>query len=250
MIRYLALNVFIGVNTIVFALWAIVVAFFDRTGRLTHCYAAVPWAKLILWVCGVRVQVEGLENLDVQVPRIYLSNHQSAFDIFALLAHLPVHFKFILKQELMKIPILGFAMQRARYIAIDRADPRKALRSMKEAAERVRKGASVLIFPEGTRSKDGRLQPFKKGGFHLAIMSGCDPVPIAILNSRGINPKGSFRINKGTFKLRIGEPIHIDGYSRKDIDRLMEQVRGAMVRLMAVGEEGGEKASDLQGSPR
>jgi 1-acyl-sn-glycerol-3-phosphate acyltransferase len=237
MIRYLALNVFIGIHTIVFALWAIIVSFFDRTGRLVHCYAAVPWAKLILWVCGVRVQVEGLENLDVQVPRIYLSNHQSAFDIFALLAHLPVNFKFILKQELMKIPILGLAMRRARYIAIDRADPRKALRSMKEAAQRVRKGASVLIFPEGTRSKDGRLQPFKKGGFHLAIMSGCDLVPIAILNSRDIIPKGSFQIKKGTFKMRIGEPIPTDGYSKKDIDRLMDQAREAMKRLLAAGEE-------------
>jgi 1-acyl-sn-glycerol-3-phosphate acyltransferase len=237
MIRYLALNVFIGIHTIVFALWAIIVSFFDRTGRLVHCYSAIPWAKLILWVCGVRVQVEGLENLDVQVPRIYLSNHQSAFDIFALLAHLPVNFKFILKQELMKIPILGLAMRRARYIAIDRADPRKALRSMKEAAQRVRKGASVLIFPEGTRSKDGRLQPFKKGGFHLAIMSGCDLVPIAILNSRDIIPKGSFQIKKGTFKMRIGEPIRTDGYSKKDIDRLMDQAREAMIRLLAAGEE-------------
>jgi 1-acyl-sn-glycerol-3-phosphate acyltransferase len=249
MIRYLALNVFIGIHTIVFALWAIIVSLFDRTGRLVHCYAATPWAKIILWVCGVRVQVEGLENLDLRGPRIYLSNHQSAFDIFALLAHLPVHFKFILKQELMKIPILGLAMRRARYIAIDRADPRKALASMKEAAARVRKGASVLIFPEGTRSKDGRLQPFKKGGFHLAVMSGCDLVPIAIVNSRDINPKGSFRIKKGTFKMRIGEPILTDGYSRKDIDDLMDQVRKAMVRLMPAGEEGGEKAADLQGNP-
>ncbi len=250
MIRFLFVNAFIGVHTILFALWGIGMSFFDRTGRLVHCYAAVPWAKVILWVCGVRVKVEGLENLDVQGPCIYLSNHQSAFDIFALLAHLPVHFKFILKQELMKIPFLGQAMRRARYIAIDRADSRKALASMKEAAERVRKGASVLIFPEGTRSKDGRLQPFKRGGFHLAIMAGCDLVPIAILNSRDINPKGSFRINKGTFKMKIGEPIRIDGYSKKDIDRLMEQTREAMVRLMLADEEGAERPADLQRGSR
>ena len=149
----------------------------------------------------------------------------------------------------MKIPFLGRAMRGAGYIAIDRADPRKALRSMKEAAQRVRKGASVLIFPEGTRSKDGRLQPFKKGGFHLAIMSGCEVVPIAILNSRAINPKGSFRIKKGAFKMRIGGPIRTDGYSKKDIDRLMMQAREAMVGLMPAGEEGGAKAADLQGSP-
>jgi len=241
MIRFLAINAFIGIHTIVFASWAIAISIFDSTGRLVHRYAAVPWAKVILWVCGVRVKVEGLGNLDVHVPRIYLSNHQSAFDIFALLAHLPVHFKFILKQELMKIPVLGLAMRGARYIAIDRADSRKALKSMKEAAQRVRKGASVLIFPEGTRSKDGRLQPFKKGGFHLALMSGCDLVPIAIHNSREINPKGSFRIKKGAFKMRIGESIRIDGYSRKDLDRLIAQTREAMISLMPAGEEGAEK---------
>ncbi len=236
MIRFLAINAFIGIHTIVFALWAILVSFFDRTGRLAHCYAAVPWARVILWVCGVRVTVEGLEKLDIHVPRVYLSNHQSAFDIFALLAHLPVHFKFVLKQELMKIPFLGTAMRRARYIAIDRADPRKALRSMHEAAERVKKGVSVLIFPEGTRSMDGRLQPFRKGGFHLALMSGCDLVPIAILNSRDINPKGSFRIRKGAFKMRIGDPIPIGGYSKRDIDRLMKQARESMVRLMPAAD--------------
>jgi 1-acyl-sn-glycerol-3-phosphate acyltransferase len=141
----------------------------------------------------------------------------------------------------MRIPILGLAMRRARYIAIDRADSRKALKSMKEAAERVRKGASVLIFPEGTRSKDGRLQPFKKGGFHLALMSGCDLVPVAIHNSRDINPKGSFRIKKGAFKMRIGESIPVDGYSRKDLDHLIAQAREAMLALMPAGEEGAER---------
>jgi 1-acyl-sn-glycerol-3-phosphate acyltransferase len=245
MIRFLFINAFIGIHTIAFALWGIGVSFFDRTGRMVHCYAAVPWAKMILWVCGVQVKVEGLENLDAHGPRIYLSNHQSAFDIFALLAHLPVHFKFILKQELMKIPFLGQAMRRARYIAIDRADPRKALASMKEAAERVRKGASVLIFPEGTRSKDGRLQTFKKGGFHLALMSGCDLVPIVILNSRDINPKGSFRIHKGSFKMRIGKPISVDGYSKKDIEGLMRRVREAMVGLMSAGETAEESPADV-----
>jgi 1-acyl-sn-glycerol-3-phosphate acyltransferase len=210
----------------------VLLSVFVRDERVIHFYVAVPWAKVILRVCGVKVRVVGQENLEGQAPRIYMTNHQSYFDIFALLACLPVDFKFVLKKELMKIPLFGFSMRRAGYIAIDREDPRKAVKSMKEAAERIRQGSSVLIFPEGTRSADGRLQPFKKGGFHLALKSGCDMVPVAIINSRAIVPKGSLRINKGSFTLNIGKPIPVKGYSRKNMDQLMARVREAILQQM------------------
>jgi 1-acyl-sn-glycerol-3-phosphate acyltransferase len=187
---------------------------------------------MILWVCGVKVRVKGLENVQSEVPHIYMTNHQSYFDIFALLASIPADFKFILKQELMKLPLLGFGMRRAGYIGIDRDDPRKAIKSVNEAAERIRKGASVLIFPEGTRSVDGRLQPFKPGGFHLALKSGCDIVPVAISESHRIVPKGSLKIEKGTFGLSIGQPIPVKDYSKKDMEQLMLRVREAMISQM------------------
>jgi 1-acyl-sn-glycerol-3-phosphate acyltransferase len=120
MLRFFLLNAFIAIHSIIFCVWAIILSFFDKRGRLSHFYSAVPWAKTILWVCGARVKVKGQENVNRHEPRIYLSNHQSYFDIFTLLAHLPADFKFILKQELMRIPLFGFAMKRARYIAIDR----------------------------------------------------------------------------------------------------------------------------------
>ncbi|NIT61887.1 MAG: 1-acylglycerol-3-phosphate O-acyltransferase, partial [Aliifodinibius sp.] len=187
----------------------------DKRGNLAHLYAAVPWAKIVLWVCGARVKVKGQENVDRYEPRIYLSNHQSYFDIFTLLAHLPADFKFILKQELMRIPLFGFAMKRARYIAIDREEPRKAVKSINEAASKINEGASMLIFPEGTRSEDGKLQPFKTGGFRLALKAGCDVVPVAITNSRNIVPKGSLKINRGTIAMNIGKPISVKGYAKK-----------------------------------
>ena len=202
---------------------------------MVHSFAAVPWAKGILWVCGVDVKVHGLENVDRSAARIYVTNHQSYFDIFALLAHLPVHFKFILKQELMNVPILGFGMRRAGYIGIDRNNPREAAKGIKKAVEAIKDGASVLIFPEGTRSKDGRLQPFKRGGFHLAMKSGCEMVPVVLIDSYKIVPKGSLIINRGSFAMKIGKPISIKGYTKKDMERLMEQVRETMTFQMKEG---------------
>jgi len=186
-------------------------------------------------VCGIRVNVAGLEHVEPNVPRIYMTNHQSFFDIFALLACLPVHFKFIMKQELMKIPFLGPAMRRAEYIGIERDDPRKALQSMKQAAEKIRSGASVLIFPEGTRSLDGKLQEFKRGGFNLAVKAGCDIVPIGIRDSYRIAPKGSLKIQKGSFDLHIGKPISLKGVGKRDTPQLMEQVRAEMMKQIEAG---------------
>ncbi|MFH1488735.1 MAG: lysophospholipid acyltransferase family protein [Pseudomonadota bacterium] len=236
MVRFFLLNAFIAVHTILFCLCAIIVSVMDGTGRLSHFYAAVPWAKAILWVCGVKVSVYGRENADDSVPRIYMSNHQSYFDIFVLLGYLPVNFKFILKEELMRIPLFGSAMRRAGYIAINRDDPRKALRSMNEAAEKIKNGASVLIFPEGTRSKDGILQDFKKGGFHLALKSGCDIIPVSIMNTGLIVPKGSLRIQRGRAGLCIGHPVPTKDYSKKEMGRLMSRVREEMLRQMKKGD--------------
>jgi 1-acyl-sn-glycerol-3-phosphate acyltransferase len=235
MIRFICLNIFIFFHSILFCLWAILVSLFDKNGKLGHFYCAVPWAKVVLWVCGVKVEVKGLENVDSGVPRVYATNHQSYFDIFALFACLPVNFRFVLKQELMRIPLFGFAAKRSGHVALDRTDHRKAVKSMNEAAEKMERGASMLIFPEGTRSEDGRLQPFKNGGFRLALKAGFDVVPVAIINSRNIVPKGSLRINKGAFGLNIGKPISVKDYSKKDVDKLMKAVREAITSQM--GEE-------------
>lgn len=233
MIRFIFLNGVIAVVSIFFCLGALLVALFDRRGgRLVHSLISVPWAKVILWVCGVKTQVRGKENLDPGVPRIYLSNHQSYFDIFALLACLPVQFKFVMKAELMRIPLLGPAMRRAGYIGIERDDPRKAIQGMNEAARKARDGASILVFPEGTRSVDGQLQPFKPGGFHLALKSGCDIVPVAISGTRFIVPKGSLRIERGFVQIHIGRPLPVGGYSKREMPRLMEKARETLLTLM------------------
>ena len=232
MLKYIILNAFIGLFSVLMCIWALVIPILGGSGRTVHFRCAVPWAKVILRVCGIRVTVRGRENVNPESPRIYMCNHQSFFDIWTLLAFLPVDFKFILKQELMKIPLLGLAMTRAGYIGIERKDPRKAVKSIALAAKRIKDGASVLIFPEGTRSVDGRLQSFKRGGFNLAFKSGCDIVPVVINGSHRIAAKGSLRINKGSYSLHIGEPISLSGYGKRDTQRLMDNVHQTMAEQL------------------
>ena len=229
MIRFLCLNAFIVIYSITFCLWAILLAFITDNARRIHFWVAVPWAKVILRVCGIKVAVSGKENVDPDIPRIYMVNHQSYFDIFVVLACLPVDFKFLLKEELMRIPLLGPAMKRAGYIGIARDDPRKAIKSMNLAAARIKGGASVLIFPEGTRSEDGHLGSFKKGGFNLALKSGCDIVPVAISGTTRIVPKGSLRVEKGIVGFHVNMPISLAGYSKRNIVQLMDEVHSSIL---------------------
>lgn len=214
------------------SLWGLAISLFHGKGSLIHRYCAVPWASIILKVCGVRVKVEGLENINGSGPYIFMANHQSYFDIFALLAGLPVDFKFLLKKELMNIPLLSITMKKAGYISIDRVDARKAIRSINNAAEKIGNGSSVLIFPEGTRSSDGQVGSFKKGGFRIALKAGCDIVPVAIENSQDIVPKGSLRINRGTININICEPIPVKDFTKKDINGLIERTRETVMSQM------------------
>jgi 1-acyl-sn-glycerol-3-phosphate acyltransferase len=230
MLRFVFLNLSIALLTLIFSVVALIVSLFDwKGGRSVHFGAAVPWAKAILSVCGVKVQVEGVDRVDSAVPRIIMTNHQSAFDIFVLLAVLPVDFKFIMKEELMKIPVFGFACRRAGYIGIVRADPRQAVKSMDRAAERIRSGASVLVFPEGTRSEQGSLQAFKKGGFHLALKAGCDILPVTIIGTSKIMRKGSFRINPGWVRVVVGAPVSVEKYNKQSVGNLMERIHEEMI---------------------
>src|SRR4030043_2075653 len=231
MIRFIFLNMFIVIFSIIICSICIILSFFNKEDNIIHRRCVVPWAKIYLKVCGVKVEVKGAEYVNRDLPCIYMSNHQSYFDIFALLAGLPADFKFLMKKELMKIPMLGTAMRRVGYLSVDRGDTKNAIISMNAAAEKIRKGASILVFPEGTRSKDGHVQAFKKGGFHMAFKAGCDIVPIAILNSRDIVPKGSLRIKKGTIKMNIGRPIPVKDYS-EDMNKLIKRTREAVISQM------------------
>ncbi len=199
---------------------------------------ARAWGNLNLWVAGVKVNVSGVENLDGNGPYLFASNHQGWFDIFAALGKMPVRFSWLAKEELFKLPVLGLAMSRAGYIPIDRRDLRKALASMNRAAEAIRQGTSIFIFPEGTRSLDGVIGDFKKGGFVLAVKSGQPVVPISISGSYSILPKKSWKIHPGEIKLAIGKPIQVTGSDNRSRDLLMEQVREAIRANLTAWEAG------------
>ena len=188
MIRTIFVWSCIVVATLVVGPLVVMVYPFDRSGKTGHGLARL-WAKVALLAAGIEVEIEGLETLERKGPYIFMSNHQGGYDIFALHGRLPFHFKWLAKKELFSIPLLGWAMAAAGYISINREGTRETVEAMNKAAERIRDGMSVVIFPEGSRSPDGTIQPFKKGGFTLAIKSKVPIVPLALTGSREIMPK-------------------------------------------------------------
>ena len=233
MIRSIFIWVFIGViNTLIWSIGAIFLSLFSASGRRVHFYVAVPWAKIILWANGVRVEINGLDTIDKEGAYVYIPNHLSFFDIFALLAYLSVDFKFIFKEEIMWVPILGWAMRKAGYISISRSSPGKARRTFKQAVDMIRNGTSLVVFAEGTRSEDGHLQPLKKGAFQLALSSGSPIVPVAIKGSNKIMPKGSFKLKRGSIKIQLGRPISTIDYKRKTMPELIARVTGCLRTML------------------
>jgi 1-acyl-sn-glycerol-3-phosphate acyltransferase len=215
--------------TFVIGVAAIGLSVFARASGPVHRLAGA-WGRSILAVSRIRVAVSGIERIHPERPYLFMSNHQSNFDIPVLLGHLPVQFRWLAKAELFKIPIFGRAMRGAGYISIDRADRQSAFESLHKAAEAIRDGVSILIFPEGTRSLDGVLKPFKKGGFVLAIEAGVPIVPVAIRGTHDIMPKGSLLIQPRDVALCIGAPIATTHYTLTTKEALMEQVRHAILQ--------------------
>lgn len=213
---------------------AVVIASFVGGRAPFYSWIARTWSHLVIRLAGSRIRVEGEENAPAGTPRIYVSNHQSWFDVWALAAGLPGHVRFVAKKELARIPIFGRAWRVAGHICVDRSDRQAAVRSLDDAGELIRSDASgVIIFAEGTRSATGELQPFKKGAFMLALHTGVDIVPVAIIGTRHVLPKGSFRITPGTITIRIGSPIPTADYGSDTRDALMRRTRETLLDLLS-----------------
>jgi len=223
MIRTIFVWSCIVVATLVLGVLTLLTYPFDRKGRIGH-HCARLWGRVALLANRVKVQVEGLENIRGKGPFIFMSNHQGSYDIFVLLGHLPFQFKWLVKKELFSIPFFGWAMSAAGYISLNRQGTRETVEAMNEAAQKIREGMSVVIFPEGSRSPDGSIQPFKKGGFSLAMKAKVPIVPISLAGSREIMPKDRLTTSSGEIRIRIGDPIETEPYSLKDRTALMEKV--------------------------
>lgn len=211
--------------TIVFGSVSLLVSFFDNTGVL-QIRVARAWARTLLAVSGVRVHVEGLELIDPSSSYVFVSNHLSYMDTPVALGHIPAQFRFLAKRGLFRVPFLGTHLSRAGHIPVPREDPRAAVKVMQIAAETIqRKKISLLIFPEGGRSEDGQLQPFKEGASYIAIRSGAPVAPLAIIGTREVLPFGSGVVQAGDVTLRILEPIETRQLTLKDRGALTEQLR-------------------------
>jgi len=201
---------------------------FDRDGRCV-VWVGRSWVSWILRTCGVRVDVDGIENVPRDRGCVYMSNHQSVFDTVAIVSTLPVPWRFVAKRELTWIPFFGWALALGDQIIVDRKDRESSVRSLARAADRVRAGANVIIFPEGTRSPDASLREFKSGGFYLAIQAGAPIVPVSVSGSWRITPKRSLRIESGRVLVRYGKPIPTQGLRVDDRGELKRQVREAIL---------------------
>ncbi|MBI5467992.1 MAG: 1-acyl-sn-glycerol-3-phosphate acyltransferase [Deltaproteobacteria bacterium] len=202
--------------TMVFCFIIFLSALADRTGSAAHTAAAI-WCRVVLFLAGVKVSVEGVEKIPRGAPVLFLSNHQGAFDIPALQSSVPAQFRWVAKKSLFKIPLIGWSMYLSGYIGVKRESATESYKSMEKAAAKIRGGTSVMIFPEGTRSDTGELLPMKRGAFVLASRSGAPIVPIAINGTKDILKRGGFWIRPCRVTIRIGDPIPTEGVEEKEL---------------------------------
>jgi len=217
--------------TVFWGTLSLVASFFDGTGDSQHRLARA-WSRMLLRVSFIRVRVEGLENLDPAGTYVLAANHGSYMDIPALIAMLPLQFRFFAKKGLYSIPFLGTHLRRAGHLSVDRSNARASLKSMTEGARIIaRRRISVLLFPEGGRSREG-LRAFKEGAAYIAIKAGVPVVPIGIVGMRKLLPMGSIHLRSGRVIVKVGRPIATTGLTLADRAALNQRLYEEVKRLM------------------
>lgn len=218
--------------TIAYGSVNLVVSLFESTGRMQVTIARA-WARMLLRVSFVRLRIEGLEKIDPKGSYVFVANHLSYMDTPSILAAIPVQFRFMAKKGLFKIPFLGYHLSRAGHISVPRDNPREAVKSMTEAGRIIReRGISILIFPEGSRSANAKLQPFREGAFYIAINAGVQVVPVAISGSEKVLPFGSGTVSPDSILVRIGDPVPTAGLTVKDRGALALKLHEAVYQLL------------------
>jgi len=240
-LRAVATVVFIAVATSLGSLYGLILRLFDPSGDRVVDLARA-WAGWVVSFAGVKIQVEIRGKLDPAQPYVFMANHASSLDIWAMFRVVPRRIRMIAKKQLSRIPLFGWVMWAGRFIFIDRQNGVAARRSIDEAVRRVHDGESVVIYPEGTRTRDGKLGCFKKGGFHLAVKAGVPIVPVALRGTRELMPRKSLLLRSGTMKAIIGEPVPTQGLSEEERANLSEKVR-SIVEAMLAEENPGPQAT-------
>lgn len=193
----------------------------------------VGWSRALNKVIGIDIEIEGMSNIEPNKNYIYVTNHSSLLDIPVLLGTLPGDVRIIYKRELEKIPIFGYGLKRSNLIGIDRSDPRKAMKSLDEAIEKIQSGASVIIFPEGTRDAGAEVGQFKRGGFLIAEKAQTAIIPIAVSGTYDLLPVGKLLLKPGKVKISIMPAIDVKVMDRNELKGLKELVRDKIVEELA-----------------
>lgn len=223
--RYRIRTVWILLNlviaTIVIGILVLLTGFPDTRKKFVGCMPRW-WSKWVLWSSGLEYEVSGLEKLDPGAKYVFVGNHESALDIPVAVACLPYNIVFLAKKELFRIPIFGWGMYAAGMVKVDRQNREKAALSIDRAVRYLKRScSSVLVYPEGTRSRTGELGRFKKGSFLLAIRTQLPVVPVTIIGSREVLPRNSLRFRRKKIRLIVDAPIITRGLTEDKRDELM-----------------------------
>jgi 1-acyl-sn-glycerol-3-phosphate acyltransferase len=214
-------------NTAVLAIVIILISPFDRGGNVVH-YIGKFWSLLNIYLSGTRLSLIGKEKIQPQRRYIVMSNHQSLFDVWALIGKLPLQLRWVVKGDIRKMPLFGYALERMGHIYVDRARGKTIAQSLESAARKIREGTSVVIFPEGTRSKDGRLQKFHRGGAVIALRSGVAVLPVTVNGGRFVLPKDTLDLLPGKIQVIVGDAIDPADFREGRAEELLGAVRSAI----------------------
>jgi 1-acyl-sn-glycerol-3-phosphate acyltransferase len=229
--------VVLGAVTLPATLLILIFGLFDSHGEHAYVISRV-WSRIVLTLGGVSLRVTGLDRIDSRRQYIFMANHQSNIDIPVLVQSLAgFQLRWLAKKELLWVPFFGWALWAAKHITVDRGDRNNALRSLRKARERMAGGISVVIFPEGTRSADGRLLPFKRGGFLLAVKTQTPIVPVTIKGSGKILAKGDWRYRRGEIEVAVGAPLAVEDYRPGSQRALAARVRGLIEAELVRADE-------------
>jgi 1-acyl-sn-glycerol-3-phosphate acyltransferase len=222
------LGLWATIATIILGIPVMVAGLLSRTGNLAFSISKL-WAYTMLAVSFVRTEIKNKNKILKGTPYIIISNHQSHYDIIALVTRLGIQFRWIIKKEILKLPIFGYALYASRNIFIDRSNTARAIESINKGIDRLPKGVSVMVFAEGTRSPDGQIHEFKKGGFVTAVRRKIPILPVTVNGSRRVMRKGSFTLKPGKIQIVIGDPIDTSGYTTDTVQELIDKTRQTII---------------------
>jgi 1-acyl-sn-glycerol-3-phosphate acyltransferase len=222
------LGFWVTVATIFLGIPVMVAGLLSRTGNLAFSISKL-WAYIMLAVSFVRTEIKNKNNILKGKSYIIISNHQSHYDIITLVTTLGIQYRWIIKKEILKLPIFGYALYASRNIFIDRSNTTSAIESINKGFDRLPKGVSVMVFAEGTRSPDGQIHEFKKGGFVMAVQRKIPILPVTVNGSRHVMRKGSFTLKPGKIQIVIGDPIDTSGYTTDTVQNLINKTRQTII---------------------